>query len=61
MTNELRAMKEIHDIRLKIHEETKDMSPEERAALASKEAQEMIDKYGLKLRRPEPAMGRKII
>ena len=57
--NEPRAMKEIHDIRLQIYEETKDMSPEERVALVRREAQAMIDKYGLKVKRPEPRAQRR--
>ena len=53
MTNEPRAMREIHEIREHIYEETKNMSPEERSAFTRKEAQEMIEKYGLKVNRPE--------
>ena len=41
-------MQEIHKIREMIYEETKNMSPEERAALTQRDAQEMIEKYGLK-------------
>ena len=51
MTNEPRAMKEIHDIRLQIYEEIKDMTPEERIAMVRLEAQAMINKYGLKIKR----------
>jgi len=51
MNNEPKAMREIHEIREGIYNETKNMTPEERAALTRKEAQEMIDKYGLNLRR----------
>ena len=54
MSNEPRAMKEIHDIRLRMYEETKNMTPEERVALVRSEAQEMIDKYGLSITRPAP-------
>ena len=53
MTIELRAMREIHEIRESIYEETKSMSPEERAALTRREAQEMIEKYKLEVKRPK--------
>ena len=53
MTNEPKAMREIHKIREGIYEETKNMLPEERAALTRKEAQEIIKKYGLHVRRSE--------
>jgi shikimate kinase len=48
MTNEPKALKEIHDIREKIYEETKNMTPEERANHAHNEAQKIIKKYNLK-------------
>ena len=51
MRNEPRAMKEIHDIRLQIYEEIKDMTSDERVALVRREAQAMIDKHGLKVKR----------
>ena len=51
MTSEPRAMKEIHDIRLKIHEETKDMTMEQRIERTRKSVEEFESKYG-KLRRP---------
>ena len=61
MLNEPRAVREIHDIRLQIYEETKQMTPEERAAHASRGAQEFIDQYGLKVKRPDPPLQRKIV
>jgi hypothetical protein len=54
MMNEPRAMREIHEIRERIYEETKNMTQEERAELTRREAQEMIDKYGLKVKRRVP-------
>jgi 3-oxoacyl-[acyl-carrier-protein] synthase III len=54
MTNEPRAMREIHEIRERIYEETKNMTQEERAELTRRAAQEMIDKYGLKVKRRVP-------
>ncbi len=52
MTNEPRAMKEIHDIRLKIYEETKDMTMEQRMAHTQKAVREMEEKHGITFRRP---------
>jgi hypothetical protein len=61
MMNEPRAMREIHEIREKIYEETKHMTPEEQTELTRREAQYLIGKYGLKVRRPDPPLQRKII
>jgi hypothetical protein len=47
--NEPKALKEIHIIREKIYEETKNMTPSERAAYANAQAQILINKYNLKL------------
>jgi len=57
--NEPRAMKEIHDIRLQIYEDTKHMTPEEQTEFTRKEAQALIDKFGLKVKRPEPPLKRR--
>ena len=57
--NEPRAMKEIHDIRLQIYEDTKHMTPEEQTELTRKEAQALIDKFGLNVKRPEPSARRR--
>ena len=59
MTNEPRAMKEIHEIRLQIYEETKHMTPEEQTDLTRREAQALIEKFDLKVKRPEPLLRRK--
>jgi hypothetical protein len=47
ISNEAMPMREIHAIRLMIHEETKDMTPAEYTAYFRSTAQDMIDKYGL--------------
>ena len=54
-------MREIHEIRIQIYEETKHMTPEERATHANEQAQKLIDQYGLKVKRPEPPAYRKIV
>ena len=59
MTNEPRAMREIHEIRDNIYEETKNMPPEERAALTRREAREMIEKYGLEVKQSRRPSARK--
>jgi predicted nucleic acid-binding protein len=51
--NEPRVMTENHEIRELIYEATKDMTQAERAALTHRYAQEMIDKYGLKVKGPD--------
>ena len=50
MMNEPKALKEIHDIREKIYEETKNMTPEERVKYAHNEAQKLIKLYNLKIK-----------
>jgi hypothetical protein len=50
MKNEPSALKEIHDIRERIYEETKSMTLEERAEYAHCEAQALIRQYNLKIR-----------
>ena len=49
MRDEPKALKEIHDIREKIYEETRNMNPEERAKHAHFEAQKLIEQYNLKI------------
>jgi hypothetical protein len=48
MMNEPKSLKEIHEIREKIYEETKHMTPAERAEYAHSEAQKLIKEYNLK-------------
>ena len=50
MMNEPKALKEIHEIREQIYEETKNMKPAERAAHAHDDAQKLIEKYNLKIK-----------
>ena len=50
MNDEPKSMKEIHEIREKIYNETKGLTPEERAAQTNKIGREIAEKYGLKIR-----------
>jgi len=47
MSNEPETMREIHEIRRQIYEETKHMTPEERADTAHREAEKALRLYGL--------------
>lgn len=49
MKNEPKAIKEIHEIREKIYEETKNMTSEERVKYAHCEAQKLLKQYSLKI------------
>jgi hypothetical protein len=49
MNNEPQALKEVHRIRAEIYEETKNMTPSERADYANAQAQLLIEKYKLNL------------
>jgi len=53
MTNEPRALKEIHDIRLRIYEETKNLTPKQRAELTSRTVREFEKESGITFRRLE--------
>ncbi len=46
-------LREVHAARLKIQDETKNMTQEERAGNTAKQAQKIIEQYGLKVKRPE--------
>ena len=61
IVNEPRPLREVHAIRLMLHDETKHMSPEEHAAFVNNEAQAVIDRYGLKIKRPAPPLTRKVV
>ena len=49
MKTESNALKEIHEIRENIYEETKNMSPEERVKHTHYEAQKLIEQYNMKV------------
>lgn len=51
MYKEPEAMREIHEIRERLYEEEKDLSPEEKIAKIHREAEEVIKKYGLRLKK----------
>ncbi|MDR2922919.1 MAG: hypothetical protein LBU85_06225 [Treponema sp.] len=55
MTNEPGAMKEIHDIREKIHESTKNMSEKEITEYYTNAAQEVEETYAIRFRRLDKA------
>ena len=59
--NEPTPLRKVHAIRLMLHDETKHMSPEEHAAFVNREAQTIIDTYGLKIKRPDPPPQRRIV
>jgi hypothetical protein len=49
MSNEPKELKEIHIIREKIYEETKNMTPVERTKHTKDIAKKVIEEYGLKI------------
>ncbi len=51
------AMREIHEIRLKLHEERKGLNPIEKAGRANEAAAEIIKKYKLKIKLLKRAKG----
>ena len=50
MLKEPKAMREIHEIREQLYEESKGLSDKEFIAKIHQEAQECIKKYGLKIK-----------
>ena len=52
MSNEPRAMKEIHDIRLNIYEKIKDMTPEEQVRYFNESTKDTVEKYGINVGTP---------
>ena len=49
MKNEPKALREIHIIRERIYEETKNMTPEEHTKYVNDKAKQFIKKYNLKI------------
>ncbi len=49
-------LREIHAIRLKIQDETKSMTPKERAGNTARQAEKLLEQYGLQGKRPKPAL-----
>lgn len=56
MMNEPKAMREIHEIRIKLYEDTKNMTPGEHTAYYRRKAEEVARKHGLKPKRPVPSL-----
>lgn len=52
---EPQATKEIHEIRLGLYEEEKNLTVDEKIAKIKREAKEAIKRYGIKVRRYQPA------
>ena len=48
MSNEPRAMREIHDIRLKIYEDIKDLKPDDIMRYYRDSTKATVQKYGIK-------------
>ncbi len=63
MSNEPKAMREIHEIREKIYEEIKHMTPKEKTDFFNREAAEaeMVEKCGLMKYNPPAPMTRPIV
>ena len=56
MTNEPRAMREIHEIREKLYEETKKMTPEEHTVWTHERSRALLEQYGIQLKKATPPM-----
>jgi hypothetical protein len=54
-------MREIHDIRLEIQEETKNMTPEQEMEYYSAATRRVEEQRGIKFRRPESVPARKVM
>ena len=58
MTNEPGAMREIHEIREKLYEETKGVTPEEHTAWIHERSRALLEQYGIQLKKAAPPMAR---
>lgn len=54
MSTEKEIMRDLHDIREKLYEETKSMNDSERAEFINKRAEAIGLKYGITLQKPAP-------
>jgi len=61
IVNEPLPLREVHAIRLMLHDETKHMTSEEHAAYVNREAQAVIEEYGLKVKRSDSPVQRRIV
>jgi hypothetical protein len=49
------SMREVHEMRMRVHKELKGLTVEERIASIHKSAQRVIKKYGFKFKNYKPA------
>jgi hypothetical protein len=59
--NDPMPLREVHAIRLMLHEKTAGMTPEEQTSYMHNQAQKMVDEFGLQVQRPAQHDGRKIV
>ena len=61
MMNEPRAVREVHEIRIKLREQTRNMTPEEEIAFYNNAVLESEKRRGRKFKRPDEVRERKAI
>jgi len=61
MMNEPKAMKEVHTIRERIQEKIKNMTENEVSDFYVNATREVEEMYGIKFRRPDKALIRKVV
>ncbi len=59
--NDPMPLREVHAIRLMLHEQTAGMTPEEQTSYMHKQAQRMVDEFGLQVQPSSVHDGRKIV